>query len=229
MPELLPPNDIFVDLTPEVRAKYESMERDMILALQNGEFAVADNAAVATSKCRQIANGFMFTGIVKDEWADLHDLKIEALKDLIDQLSGEPLLVVYEFKPDLEKLRKAFPTAVCLTTGNARKDNDAISAFGAGLHTVGLAQVTSISLGIDGLQEACSNVCMYAITWNLQDYSQTIDRVWRSGQKSAFVSLHRIVARGTVDERVLRVLNQKDATQTQFLSLLMEMRGEVAP
>jgi hypothetical protein len=224
MPELLPPNDIKVDLPAPAREKYEQMWNDMLLKLE-GEDIIAANAAVATNKCRQIANGFMFKEAGSDEWIDLHSAKIDALEDLIDQLCGEPLLVVYEFKPDLAKLKAKFPTAVCLTTGNAVKDNEAITLFTRGFVNIALAQVSSISLGIDGLQQKCSNICMYGITWNLQDYSQTIDRVWRPGQPSKVVSVHRIIAKDTVDERVLEVLGRKEATQTEFLNLLKKARG----
>jgi SNF2 family DNA or RNA helicase len=227
MPELLPCNDILVDIPTAARAKYDTMLRELVAKLDTDEFAVAANAAVATSKCRQIANGFMFTGLREGEWEDVHTEKIDALTDLIDQLSGESLLVIYEFTPDLEKLKKALPGALVLTTGNARKDDQSIAVFAAGLAPVALAQVTSISLGIDGLQNGCSNVCFYSLTWNLEAYSQTIDRVWRSGQKSPVVSVHRLIAKDTVDERVLSVLGNKEATQTDFLALLKSMRDSV--
>jgi SNF2 family DNA or RNA helicase len=219
LPELLPPNDIYVDLPKEARDKYKQMEDAMVLAMSQ-DTVIAANAAVASSKCRQIANGFVFTNAGTGEWIDLHDEKIDALVDLVDQLSGEPLLVAYEFRPDLEKLKKAFPKALHLTSGNARKDDAAIQAFRTGNHTVALGQFTSISLGIDGLQTACSNIAMYGLTWDLQSYLQTIDRIWRSGNPSKVVSLHRIVARDTVDEKVLGVLQSKDAKQTDFINLL---------
>lgn len=218
MPTLLPTNDIYVDLPADARTAYDSVERDLVLAMESGEIITAANAAVATSKCRQVANGGVYG--VDGGWHPLHTAKIEALKDLVDQLSGEPLLVVYEFKFDYEMLRAAFPDAVWLTSGNAKKDDEAIAKFCTGSHPVGIAQITSISLGIDGLQKGCSNICMYGLTWNLQDYSQTIDRVWRVGQRSEFVSLHRIIARDTVDQRVLQVLDAKERTQTGFLALL---------
>ena len=196
----------------------------MLAALKDSELVIAANAAVASSKCRQIANGGLYTGAGGGEWEDMHDAKIEAMKDLVDELSGEPLLIAYEFKFDLEKLQKAFPLAAVLTTGNPKKDDMQIAAFAGGLYTVGLGQFSSISLGIDGLQNSCSNVAMFGLTWNLQDYSQTIDRVWRTGNKSPIVSVHRIIARGTVDERVIKVLNNRESTQTAFLALLRDMR-----
>jgi SNF2 family DNA or RNA helicase len=221
MPELIF-NDVLVDLPPAARKQYEQMEQHMLTTL-DAELVVAANAAVATSKCRQIANGCLFTNAGEGAWTDMHDAKIDALKDLVEELSGESLLVVYEFKPDLEKLRKAFPNAVLLTGGSATQDANNITLFAGGFVQMGLGQFTSISLGIDGLQNKCRNVVMFGLTWNLQDYSQTIDRIWRQGQKADTVIVHRLIAKDTVDERVLRVLNNKDATQSSFLTLLKGM------
>lgn len=224
MPILMPPNDIFIDLPPAARVQYDHMESFLLARMADEENVIAANAAVATSKCRQIANGAIFTNAKDGTWEDLHDAKIKALEDLIDQLAGENLLVAYEFQFDRAKLEAAFPNAVVLTTGNARKDDANIELFKSGGVQLGLAQISSIALGIDGLQHGCSNVCMYALTWDLQNYSQTIDRVWRQGQKSPYVTVHRIIARDTVDERVLKVLGDKEATQTAFLTLLKDMR-----
>lgn len=223
MPELTF-NDILVDLPPNARSQYDSMEQHMLATLDS-QLVVANNAAVATSKCRQIANGCLFTNSEEREWEDIHDAKIDALKDLLEQLSGESALVVYEFKPDLEKLRKAFPRAVLLTGGSAKQDSENITLFSSGLVQIGMGQFSSISLGIDGLQNKCRNVIMFGLTWNLQDYSQTIDRVWRQGQTSKHVIVYRIIAKDTVDERVLSVLNAKDSSQSAFLAILREMKG----
>lgn len=225
MPTLMPPNDIKIELPPTARERYNSMESLMLMSLDDEETIVAANAAVATSKCRQIANGAVYTNAKDGTWEDVHDAKIDALRDLIDQLSGENLLVAYEFGFDRQKLEKAFPEAVCLTTGNARKDDAELERFKQGGINLGIAQISSIALGIDGLQHGCSNICMYSLTWDLQNYSQTIDRVWRQGQKSEYVTLHRIIASDTVDERVIKVLDDKEATQTKFLGLLKEMRN----
>lgn len=225
LPELLPCNDIFIDLPPAARKQYDAMEEFMLASVGDDELVIAANPAVASSKCRQIANGGLYPSGGSGGWSDVHDEKISAVRELIDELSGEQLLIAYEFKFDLEKLQKAFPEGTCLTTGNAKRDDDAIARFASGDVAVGFGQVASISLGIDGLQNHCSNVCMYGITWNLQDYSQTIDRVWRSGSKAKYVTVHRIIARDTVDERVVKVLVNKEATQTHFLGALKRARS----
>jgi len=67
-------------------------------------------------------------------------------------------------------------------------------------------------------------MCWYGLTWNLQDYLQTMDRIYRQGQKSPHVIIHRIIAKDTLDERVLQVLDGKEKSQDQFLKLLEGMR-----
>jgi SNF2 family DNA or RNA helicase len=223
MPELLF-NDILVTLPPAAMVTYSAMENSMMAVLAD-DAIVAANAAVATSKCRQIANGGIYTNAQDGTYENVHDVKLDALEDLLEQLGGEPLLVVYEFGFDIEKILARFPKALRLTTGSPKKDSDCIARFAAGLVTLGAGQFSSIALGIDGLQNSCRHVCMYGLTWNLQDYIQTIDRVYRQGQKSDTVTIHRIIAKDTLDEKVLRVLDAKDRTQTGFLNVLKGLRS----
>lgn len=215
-------NDIYVELSAPARKLYAEMENTMILTLESDQ-VVAANAAVATSKCRQVANGGIYSSVTKGDWNDVHDAKIEALESLIEELSGETLLVVYEFGFDLEKLQKALPSLRRLTTGNQKNDAQEIQAFSNGSTRIGAGQFSSISLGIDGLQNSCHHVCLFGLTWNLQDYIQVLDRVHRSGQQFP-VTIHRIIAKDTVDERVLKVLGDKNATQEGFLTLLRGYR-----
>ena len=71
--------------------------------------------------------------------------------------------------------------------------------------------------GIDGLQDNCCHIIFYGITWNLEHYLQTIRRVWRQGNTSAHVVVHRIVAENTLDENVVQTLYDKEASQEDFL------------
>lgn len=218
MPDLML-NDIVVELEPAARARYDLMEEALVALLEEGNI-IAANAAVATSKCRQIANG----GLYRDDhtWVDIHDTKLDALVDLVEEMSGEPLLVAYEFKFDLEKIQAKLKCPA-LGQGSMKKDQDLIMAWNAGKIPVLLGHPASISLGLN-LQGACFNMCWYGLTWNLQDYLQTIDRIYRQGQKSGNVIVHRIIAKDTLDERVLQVLDAKEKTQDDFLRLLESMR-----
>lgn len=223
LPELLF-NDIEVELPEDAKKKYKQMEDTLIIDIANDEI-IAANAAVATSKCRQIANGGVYSQSAPGEWEDLHDAKLDALDDLIEELSGESLLIVYEFDFDIQKIQKRFPAVRKLTTNNSKTDSENIAKFSSGEIQLGAGQFSSISLGVDGLQNSCRHICMYGLTWNLQDYIQTIDRVYRQGTSADTVIVHRIVAKDTLDERVIQVLNNKDKTQSDFLKLLKDLRA----
>lgn len=215
-------DDILVDLPPTARKLYEDMEDEMMLALESGDL-VAANAAVASSKCRQICNG----GIIDTEngtWLDVHDAKMEALADLIEQLQGERLLVTFEFKFDRQKMEQRFKIP-CISTGNAAHDSKFIDLFSRGLVPVVMGNPQSIALGIDGLQKSCHHIAMIGCTWNLQDYQQVILRVRRQGNKSPHVFIHRILARGTIDQRVVNVLGGKDVSQESFMQLLRRQKA----
>jgi SNF2 family DNA or RNA helicase len=196
------------------------MEDDIVSSLAV-DAVVAANAAVASSKCRQIANGHIF----KEDgtWDHIHDAKLDALGDLIEQLQGEPLLVTYEFKFDAAALADKFKME-SISSGNIKKDDANVQRFSRGELECVMGQPQSVSLGIDGLQDSCHHIAMFGVTWALQDYIQVIDRVKRSGNKSKHVVLHRILARGTVDERVLKVLDDRSAVQANFMALLKSLR-----
>ena len=100
MPKLLPPHDIYVDLPPVVMKQYRTMEKKMIAEVLAGNI-VAKNAAVASGKCRQIANGALYTS-PSGEYEILHGEKLDALEDLLEQLQGQPVLIAYVFDFDRE-------------------------------------------------------------------------------------------------------------------------------
>ena len=218
LPELII-NDIWVDLPPDAMLRYRQMEDALMIQVEQ-DLVVAANAAVASGKCRQIANGAMFIG--EGEWIRIHEAKVEALQDLIEELSGEPLLVTYEFVPDRAILAEKLKIP-CISSGNAKVDNANIQAFSEGRLQYVMGQPQSVSLGIDGFQNHCSNIAMFGVPWSFLNYEQVIDRVKRSGNKASSVTVHRILARNTVDERVIEVLDGRERGQEQFVSLLRRM------
>lgn len=222
LPEILF-NDVWVDLPPEVMVRYRAMQRDLVALVESGS-VVAANAAVASSKCRQIANGALYHSEVEGEYTPLHDEKLEALRSIINELQGDPLLVTYEFQFDRDRIEEELE-APCISTGNAKRDDALIERFSRGELAVVQGHPKSISLGIDGLQDNCHNIAMFGVTWNLLHYEQVIDRIRRHGSKSKFVTVHRILARGTVDERVLEVLDERERGQKDFMSVLKSLRA----
>ncbi|HEY3473254.1 MAG TPA: SNF2-related protein [Anaerolineales bacterium] len=214
LPRLLP-DDIFIELSPSDRKIYDEMEDKLMIEAVEGKI-VAANAAVASSKCRQIAAGAIYNG--DGTYTRLHNSKYEALEDLIEQLAGSPLLVTYEYGFDADWLDKmGIPNITRLTP---KEGANMIEKFGRGEIPVLAGNPKSISLGIDGLQHACADIAMLGITWDLLDYEQVIQRVQRSGNPNAVVTLHRILARNTKDEQVAKVLGVRDTEQVDFLRLL---------
>jgi SNF2 family DNA or RNA helicase len=215
MPELIF-NDIMVELDPKSREIYKQFEDDFLA--QVGDATILSiNAAAVGSKCRQVANGGVY-----DEFGNahpIHDIKTQALADLVEQLQGNPLLCFYEFQHDLERIKRVYKDAPCLTGMSGSKLDSVIDAFNAGDIPVLLAHPASAGHGLN-LQGSCHHVAFYGLTWDLDLYHQSYKRVWRQGQGNNRVFVHRILADQTLDKVVAKTLLQKDATQTNFLNAI---------
>jgi hypothetical protein len=171
--------------------QYRNMEYRLKAEVGQGK-VVAANAAVASGKCRQIANGSLYIDNDAKQFVNLHDQKLEALADLIEELSGEPLLIAYQFQFDAVRIaaRLKIPQ---IGVGDPKKDLAVMEAFKRGELPAVMGHPETISLGLDGLQSSCHNICWYGLPWNLLHYLQTIDRVVRQGSRSDTVTLHRII------------------------------------
>jgi len=211
-------NDIWVDLPPAAMRQYIAMEELLMADIESGK-VVAANGAVATGKCRQIANGILIHD--GDEYTPLHDVKIEAVSELIEQLQGASALITYEFVADMDRLSDLGIT--CISTSNAKKDDENIQKFSNGMLDYVMGHPQSIALGIDGLQKNCADIIMVGLTWRLELYEQVRDRVRRRGNKKDTVTIHRILARNTIDERMAKLLERSDLDQSNFLQLLYEV------
>jgi SNF2 family DNA or RNA helicase len=234
MPWLIIKN-IEVELPPAARKVYREMENHFITLLEDGDSAViAPNAAVAGGKCRQIANGAMYTGpqtghlgpvAAGARYIPLHDAKIEALKDLVEELQGTPLLVAYEYQHDVDRILKVFPNAPIIGGGvSVAKSDIYIRDFNEGRVPLLLGHPASMGHGLN-LQGSCHHVCWFGIPWDLEQYDQTIRRVYRQGNKAEHVFIYHIVAKDTMDEKVLRALALKDRTQRDLVGLLQSVKS----
>jgi SNF2 family DNA or RNA helicase len=215
MPELIP-NDIFIDLPPEARRIYKQLD-DEFVAIMGDAVVMAPTAGVVGMKLRQVANGGLYDS---DHFAHhIHDAKTQALVDLVDQLQGQPLLVGYEFQHDLDRIRRVYPNAPSFTGATGAKLDKLVDDFNAGAIPLALAHPASAGHGLN-LQGSCYNICFYGLTWDLELYTQLIARIWRQGQKSDRVMLHRILASNTRDQDVAEVLIEKDMTQEKLFQAL---------
>jgi len=204
-------SECMVSLSQEERKRYEDMKIDLVLQLPDGEVTAA-NAAALTGKLCQMANGAIYS----DEGGtiSLHDRKLDALEDLIEAACGKPMLVAYWFKHDLaritERLEKLHIPFSRLTSA------DSIHRWNAGELPVSLIHPASAGHGLN-LQAGGSCLVWFGLTWSLELYQQTNARLWRQGQNAPTVVVQHIVAKGTIDERILKALSSKDSTQAALI------------
>lgn len=204
---------IWLDLPPDARSLYRQIE-DNFIALVGEETVIAPNAAAAGIKCRQILNGALYMNEAHD-WNLIHDVKLEAIKDLVEELSGQPLLIFYEFNHDRERLIEALGWGA-IGQQSAKRDNELIKLFNVGALPGLIAHPASAGHGLN-LQGACAHVAWFGLTWNLEHYDQAIRRVWRQGNEASRVVIHHICINNSLDEVVVRTLAQKNRVQTTFM------------
>ena len=204
-------NEIRVELPPKARAQYREMERKMWTEIKSvGIEAV--NAAARTGKCLQIANGAIYDNEENKAWHEVHGAKLDALESVVEEAAGAPVLVAYNFRHDLERLQRAFPGGIDLSTSAG------LRRAKGGEGRVWFAHPASLGHGVDGLQEHCNIVAFFGLNWNLEEHDQIIERVGpmrqqQAGKKRA-VYVHYILATGTVDELVLdRLINKRSVQQ----------------
>lgn len=206
-----------VTLSDAEKARYENLKKALVLDLPGGEVTAA-NAATLTLKLSQIANGAIYTddkGIVK-----IHDRKLDALEDLVESANGNPVLIAYWFKHDKERIEKRLPA-------RELKESRDFADWNAGKIPIALIHPASAGHGLN-LQSGGSILIWFGLTWSLELYQQTVGRLWRQGQTSGTVIIQHILAKDTIDERILKVLERKDNTQAALIDAVKaEIGGSV--
>lgn len=210
MPELVT-SEYTVTLDADEREKYDGMKKDLILQLPEGEVTAA-NAASLSGKLSQMANGAVYSD--DGDYTAIHDKKLDALEDIIESANGNPVLVAYWYKHDLERISERLHK---LHIPFARLDKpESIRRWNNGEYPVCLIHPASAGHGLN-LQHGGSTIVWFSIPWSLELYTQTVDRLFRQGQESETVSVIHIVAKDTIDGRIVRALKDKDDTQTALI------------
>jgi SNF2 family DNA or RNA helicase len=210
MPELVS-SEYTVRLSDEERKRYDGLKQDLVLQLQDSEITAA-NAAALTGKLCQMANGAIYTD--DGGTVNLHDRKLDALEDIIEAAGGKPLLVAYWFKHDLVRITERLNK---LHVPFSKLDSsESIKRWNDGELPVALIHPASAGHGLN-LQKGGSCIVWFGLTWSLELYQQTNARLWRQGQSAETVVVQHIVTKGTIDERILKVLSKKDSTQAALI------------
>ena len=208
-------NQVKVQLSDEEMSVYQEMKDDTVASLDDDFEIDAFNAAALSNKLLQMANGAVYDE--NKEVHYIHDRKLDALEDLIEQANGKPVLIAYWFKHDALRIKKRFEVREIKT------EQDIID-WNLGLITVALIHPASAGHGLN-LQKGGSTLIYFGLTWSLELYEQCNARLWRQGQKDTVV-IHHIIAKDTIDEAVMKALKSKEKTQTALINAVKaELKG----
>ena len=210
MPKLIL-SEYEVYLSDSEKNKYEELKKTLVLETDEAEITAA-NAAALSGKLCQMANGAIYDE--KKTVIKIHDRKLDALEDIIESMNGKPLIVAYWFKHDFERISERLHK---LHTPFAKLDtSESIARWNKGELPVALIHPASAGHGLN-LQSGGNTLVWFGLTWSLEHYQQTVARLWRQGQTAETVVIQHIIAKGTIDEQIMKALSQKNITQAALI------------
>ena len=234
--------DVTVRLPKPIENLYHQMERNLYAEL--GDIALETaNAATKTSVCLQMASGFVYASeglapefsafddepersvgcdirnpLAPKPYHQLHREKIEALREILGEVNGHPVLIAYQFKHECAELLATFNGARVLD-----KNPQTIRDWNARRIPMLLAHPASCGHGLS-LQDGGNVLIFYSTGWNLEEHEQIIERIGPTRQMQAGhnrpVYVYNIIARDTLDE----VVQERIKTKRDVLDLLMEKK-----
>ena len=202
--------DVVLDAPTALLKQYKQFERDKVLECldADGEI-VAGTAAALTNKLLQFANGAIYD--TDGGVHHIHDIKLDGLEELIEAAGGDPVLLLYSYKHDADRIRKRISC-------HALDKPEDIDAWNRGEIPVALAHPASIGHGLN-LQDGGHIIIWFGVPWSLELYQQANERLNRPGQKNV-CRIYHLIVRGTHDERVLKSLYNKDIGQAAAIEAL---------
>lgn len=209
--------NIELDLPADVLKKYKKFERERVLEnLGPDGQIIAGSEAALTNKLLQFANGAIYDE--EGEAHELHTVKLEALEEMVEAAGGDPVLVLYAYKHDAERIRQRIDCRVL----DKPEDMD---AWNRGEIPVALAHPASIGHGLN-LQYGGHIIIWFGLSWSLELYQQANERLNRPGQQNV-CRIYHLICNGTHDARVLAALERKDKGQAAALDALrLEILGQ---
>ena len=214
--------DIEVPLSKDAHSIYARLEKDLLAALAGGYEAVAQNAAVLVNKLLQVTGGAVYATEVGNEDSrkvvEIHSNKITALKRIIVEHPGEPVLVATNFIHERERVVRAIPGAV----DASKFRGDIEDAWNSRAIPVLVADPRSLGHGLN-LQAGGHTIVWYSPNWSREFYDQFNGRIARQGQTEP-PTIYRIVSSGTIDDCVIEALREKGQGQSDMMNVLTNFR-----
>lgn len=211
LPELIE-HDVTVELGEKVLDGYREFEKARVMELQ-GEEVTATSAAALTNKLSQYANGAVYDD--SHNVSEIHRAKVEMLGEIVES-AGSPVLCFYQYQHDRDRilgLLKEYEPRVYEGTAE-------LEAWNRGEIRLLLAHPASTAFGLN-LQSGGHVIVWFSTGWNLELYQQANARLHRQGQEHRVI-VHRLISRGTIDERMKTAIDGKGMTQSRFLDKMKE-------
>lgn len=221
----LPPvthNVVELEMTKKERDIYNQLKKDKVLPLLDGGAIEAANAAVLSGALLQLSNGAIYADETKKEIIELHDHKLKALEEIVDGSNGEPILCFYWFKHDQLRLEQYFPDAEVFDGSPAqlkRWNNKEIPLL--------FAHPASAGHGLN-FQHGGHILVFFVVPTSLELYLQSIGRLDRNGQTEPVI-VHYLKLRGTVEDKVIGKLLDKQIVQQDLIDAVKAEIGTMQP
>jgi SNF2 family DNA or RNA helicase len=212
-------NPILLELPPKLKVDYNALKKESIVALEAiGRTVTATTAAALSTKLRQFLSGAVY--LADREVLQIHEHKLDALKEVIESMNGSPLFIGYQYQHELARFKEAFPKAAFIESSTkAGELSKIIAKWNNGDIELLFAHPQSAGHGLN-MQGACNNIIFYSLDFNLDNFLQFIKRVARQGQKETHVFIHYLIFAGTIDEYLMQVLTEKEMVQNTLLDFL---------
>jgi len=219
-------NDINIEMPENLRTLYDRMEKEFFIQLDSGKQVEMFNQAALTNKCLQFANGAMYPVAGMPLWEPIHDLKLEALEEIIDEAQGQQVLCAYGYRSDAERIMKRFAELRPINLTECKTEaalTNAMARWASGDCPLMIGHPASMGHGIDGLQKRGHIVVWYGLNWSLDLYDQMNARIRRQGQ-GAPVICHRLMMLDTLDQAQALALDEKAQTQAGLRNAVKQYR-----
>lgn len=206
-------NDVPVMLDSKAQKAYRELENDLLLQVDESTIT-ASSAGVLTNKLLQLCNGAIYDELHQP--VKVHDCKLDAFMELVEQLNGQHALVFYSYQHDRDRLLDALSgTKLRVRVYHDAKDE---ADWNNGEIDILLAHPASCGYGLN-LQNGGHHAVWFGLTWSLEQYEQANKRLHRQGQEHPVV-IHHLLVQGGMDEAVIEALNDKSDMQNALMDAL---------
>ena len=203
-------NDIEHSIPWDNKSQYDQMLKDMVLDY-DGETFTAQTAATLVNKLLQMTGGSLYNQ--EGESIDLSEEKLRFTQTMLEDFA-DPAIIFYHYKASLRKLQANLPEAQTYSP-------EILDDWRVGKVKILLLHPQSAGLGLN-LQCNVGNlahIMWYDLPWSSELYLQANARIYRQGQEKP-VMIHHLMMEGSIDQKVLAVLQGKITLQDALIKEL---------